>query len=144
MSLNIRKANTNEYRAITHLLASHKLPTSDINESNVELFVGLIDENIVATIGIEKHHSLGLLRSLCVKEDFKNQKLGDAMLSYILKLCAQENRETLYLLTTTAERYFEKYGFEKVARENVPEAIQQTREFQGICPLTAVVMNLKL
>lgn len=137
----LRKATENEYRAIIHLLASNALPTSDIYEKNITLFVGLIDNEIVATIGIEQYENVALLRSLCVKEGFKNQKLGAKMLSYLLSFCANENIKTLYLLTTTAEHYFVRYGFEKITRDETPKSIQNTREFQDICPASAVVME---
>ena len=143
MNMNIRKATENEYRAIIHLLASNQLPTADIYEKNITLFVGVIENEIVATIGIERYGNEALLRSLCIKEGFKNQKLGEKMLSYLLNFCAAENIKTLYLLTTTAEQYFVRYGFEKITRDETPKTIQNTREFQDICPASAVVMKLK-
>lgn len=143
MEIIIRKAAENEYRAIIHLLASNALPTADIYEKNITLFVGLIDNEIVATIGIELYGNEALLRSLCVKEGFKNLQLGQKMLSYLLSFCATEKIETLYLLTTTAERYFVRYGFEKIMRDETPKSIQNTREFQDICPASAIIMELK-
>lgn len=143
MKVTIRKATLVEYPTIISLLASHHLPTSDIGQSAIALFVALINNEIVGTVGIEKYAPLGLLRSLAVKENFKNQKIGEAMLEKINELCAQEGISDLYLLTTTAEHYFEKHGFSKVERTNVPEAIKQTREFNDICPASAVIMCLK-
>jgi len=140
----IRKAKENEYRAIIHLLASNNLPTSDIYQKNISLFVGLQDNEIIATIGIEIYEKVALLRSLCVKEGFKNQHFGKKMLTHLLTVCAKEKIEMLYLLTTTAERYFLRHGFEKIARENTPFIIQQTHEFKDICPSSAVVMRLTL
>jgi len=144
MPMNIRKAAENEYRAITHLLASNQLPTADIDEKNITLFVGLIDEKIVATIGVETYGNEALLRSLCVKDGFKNQKLGEKMLSHLLNFCSHENIQTVYLLTTTAEHYFTRYGFETITRDETPPSVQNTREFQSICPSSAIIMALKL
>lgn len=144
MQFLIRKATENDYRAIIHLLESNALPTADIYAKNITLFVGLMEHEIVATIGIEQYGKEALLRSLCVKEGFKNQKLGAKMLSYLLNFCANEKIETLYLLTTTAEHYFVRYGFEKITRDSTPGTIQKTREFQDICPASAIIMELKL
>ena len=141
MNITIQKATENEYRAIIHLLASNQLPTVDIYEKNITLFVGVIEYEIVATIGIELYDNEALLRSLCVKEGFKNQKMGEKMLSYLLNFCATESIKTLYLLTTTSEHYFVSYGFEKITRDETPKTIQNTREFQDICPSSAVVMK---
>ena len=144
MPITLRQATKNEYRAITHLLASNQLPTADIHEQNVTLFVGLIDEKVVATIGVETYGNEVLLRSLCVKDGFKNQKLGEKMLAYLLGFCTHENIQTVYLLTTTAEHYFERHGFETITRDETPQSIQNTREFQSICPSSAIIMALKL
>lgn len=144
MELILRKAQENEYRAIIHLLASNALPTADIYEKNISLFVGVQKDEIIATIGIETYGNVALLRSLCVKEGYKNQKVGEKMLSYLIALCQHENIEALYLLTTTAEDYFMRQGFTKIERENTPQSIQQTREFKDICPSSAVIMCLKL
>jgi amino-acid N-acetyltransferase len=144
MKMHIREATQNEYRAIIHLLASNALPTADIDEKNITLFVGLVQNEIVATIGIERYGNEALLRSLCVKEGFKNQKLGKQLLSYLLSLCATEKIKTLYLLTTTAEHYFTRYGFEKIMRDETPQSIQNTHEFNDICPASAVVMKYSI
>ena len=142
--MTIRKATSNEYRAIINLLASNALPTADIYEKNITLFVGLVEDEIVAMIGIEQYENVALLRSLCVKDGFKNKKLGIQMLLHFFAFCEKEKIKTLYLLTTTAEHYFVRYGFEKITRDEAPQTIQQTREFQDICPSSAIIMKLKL
>lgn len=55
--------------------------------------------------------------------------------------CTYEKTEQLYLLTTTAEKYFYKFGFQAINRVDVPEVISQTKKFQDICPLSAVAMH---
>ena len=142
--MTIRRAAENEYRAIIHLLASNALPTADIYEKNISLFVGVVENEIVATIGIEQYDDVALLRSLCVKDEFKNKKLGIQMLLHLFAFCEKEKIKTLYLLTTTAEHYFVRYGFEKITRDETPQTIQQTREFQDICPSSAIIMKLEL
>jgi amino-acid N-acetyltransferase len=48
--------------------------------------------------------------------------------------------ETLYLLTTTAAPFFERYGYGAVAREEVPRPIRDTTEFTDLCPASATCM----
>jgi amino-acid N-acetyltransferase len=50
----------------------------------------------------------------------------------------------MYLLTTTAERYFPKFGFERIERRDVPETVQASVEFTSACPASAVVMRKSL
>jgi amino-acid N-acetyltransferase len=43
-------------------------------------------------------------------------------------------------LTTTAESFFAKHGYQRAARESAPAAIRGTREFAGICPASSTFM----
>ncbi len=44
---------------------------------------------------------------------------------------------SIYGLTTTAEAFFVKRGYERVDRTEMPEAIRDTAEFRELCPETA-------
>jgi amino-acid N-acetyltransferase len=141
--MKIQKANKEDLQTVLKLLAENILPVDDLKENNVEFFVGLEDENIVSVVGLERFSGFGFLRSLAVKEDFKNRSFGKKLVKYLLEHCASENLRELYLMTTSAEKYFEKFGFAKVERENAPEEIKQSRQFRDLCPSTAVVMHRK-
>jgi amino-acid N-acetyltransferase len=52
----------------------------------------------------------------------------------------ERGMNALYLLTQTAEHYFPRFGFERVARESVPAEIAETLEFKSACPASAVAM----
>ena len=48
--------------------------------------------------------------------------------------------ERLYLLTTDAERYFARLGFQRTERSGAPAPIQATSQFRLLCPKSAVCM----
>jgi amino-acid N-acetyltransferase len=50
----------------------------------------------------------------------------------------------VFLLTTTAERFFPRFGFEEIARDEVPASVQASVEFQSACPASAIVMRKRL
>jgi amino-acid N-acetyltransferase len=50
----------------------------------------------------------------------------------------------IYLLTTTAERFFERLGYARVQREAAPVAIQQTQEFSTLCSSSSALMVKRL
>ena len=52
--------------------------------------------------------------------------------------------QALYLLTTTAEGYFPKFGFERITRAEVPPSVQASVEFATACPASAIVMRKRL
>jgi amino-acid N-acetyltransferase len=144
MNLKIRTATNSDLKEIIALLSANHLPTIDINENSVVLFVGLVNNELIGTIGIEKYDHIGLLRSLAVKDEFKSHKVGETLMKNLFDFCKVEQITNLYLLTTTADSYFDKFGFHKIDRNIVPEVIMQTREFKDICPLSAIVMQKAL
>lgn len=144
MILKIQPATENDLKEIKSLLTVNQLPTEDINEKSVQLFISIFNNELIGTIGIEKYNQIGLLRSLAVKDEYRNQKVGEKLVNFLFDYCKGEQIRELYLLTTTAEKYFERIGFQKIDRNNVPEIIMQTREFKDICPVSAVVMHKKL
>jgi len=58
-----------------------------------------------------------------------------------LRLAQELRVPGIYLLTTTAERYFPKFGFTRIARAEVPATVLASIEFVSACPTTAVVMR---
>jgi amino-acid N-acetyltransferase len=62
----------------------------------------------------------------------------------ILERAAADGVEDVYLLTTTAADYFPRFGFTEASRSDAPEQLSASREFQGACPATAVLMKRSL
>ena len=61
-----------------------------------------------------------------------------------LRLARANGVDTVYLLTTTAERFFPRLGFEPITRDQVPTTVQASVEFRSACPASAVVMRKRL
>lgn len=55
-----------------------------------------------------------------------------------------EGIATLYLLTTSAEAYFRRFGFESLARDQAVPALEASEELRGACPASAVLMRILL
>ena len=144
MDLIIQQATEKDLDVIKKLLDDNNLPTTDIHQDNIQFFIGFIDDKIMSVIGLEKYNNVGLLRSLAVNDLFKNQQVGTRLIRHIFDLCASEHIDKIYLLTTTAEKYFVKFGFTKIERIEAHDILKQTREFKDICPVSAVLMCKKL
>jgi amino-acid N-acetyltransferase len=56
----------------------------------------------------------------------------------------EQHLEALYLLTTTAAPFFQRFGFGEVPRASAPAAVQVSREFASACPDSATCMRLGL
>jgi amino-acid N-acetyltransferase len=144
MELNIQISEPKDLTTVTEFLTTYNLPISDLAEDNIQLFLAHDEEELIATIGLEKHKNTGLLRSLAVKENYRNLGVADKMLKGFFAVCKSQEISDVYLLTTTAEHYFKKRGFLQVDRKSVPSAIRQSREFRSICPASAVAMHRKV
>ena len=46
-----------------------------------------------------------------------------------------------YLLTTTAEDFFARRGYVRIARDEAPETIRAAREFADIYPAGSAIMR---
>lgn len=123
------------------LLESADLPTADLANSMLEHFfyVGPADAP-TALVGLELLGDRGLLRSLVVVPTARSAGRGSALLSHAEAYARTRGARELFLLTTTADRFFERHGYGRVSREDVPDPIRSTREFAEICPANSTVM----
>ena len=95
---------------------------------------------LIGVIGIELYGTVGLLRSLAVIAPKRDSGVGLVLLTEAERYAVEKGIRSMFLLTTTAEAYFEKRGYSVFSREAVPEAIRNTKEFASLCPDSAVLM----
>ena len=138
--MSIRTATGDDLSDITALLESHHLPTAGLAAPLDGFLVAEEDGEVIGVIGLERFDRFGLLRSAAVAESRRGQSVGRDLVERLLSHASTEGVSAVYLLTTTAERYFQKFGFEQVARDDVPEPVRRSVEFTVACPASAVVM----
>jgi amino-acid N-acetyltransferase len=96
--------------------------------------------HVVAVAGMEQYGPSALLRSVGVRPDWRGTGLGRELIDRLLAEAREQGTHDVYLLTTTAEDYFPRFGFACISRERVPEPVKGSVEFTGACPASAVVM----
>lgn len=141
------EATPQDYPAVMRLLLGYNLPiegVSDIKGTGGALFCAKVARTVVGCAGLERHGQDGLLRSLAVSRGFQGRGIGASLVERALAWARNQGLKSVYLLTTTAEEYFVRCGFESVDRSDVPEAIATTPEFSSICPSAARVLALSL
>jgi amino-acid N-acetyltransferase len=79
-----------------------------------------------------------------VDPERQGQGLGRRLVSAVLEMARQDGAGAVFLLTTTAERFFPRLGFEPIARAEVPTSVQASAEFQSVCPASAVAMRARV
>ena len=140
----IRQTSSKDLDKVISLLKSVSLPSEDIHLHFNNYLVHEFEGNIVGTIGLEIYGATVLLRSLAVAEEFQKRGLGQKLYLKLLEEIQSMGISEIYLLTETAEKFFNKQGFIRVSRESVPSQIKQSYEFSTLCPSTAVCMYKKL
>ncbi len=144
MNIKIRQADKSDLADIIKLLETNNLPSVDIPNSSIQLFIGSYNNETIGVVGIEIYEETGLLRSLAVHDSFKKLRVGTKLINKLFDHIKLNNIKDVYLLTETAEDYFTKFDFFKVERSNTPDIIMETDEYKDICPNSAVVMHKTL
>jgi amino-acid N-acetyltransferase len=127
------------------LLSRARLPVEDLTEAHCEhFFYSGPAHQPTGLVGLELFGDVALLRSLVVSEEWRGKGEGAALLEHAERHARAKGVRELYLHTTTAEKFFEKHGFERAARDAAPGAISGTREFAGICPASSAFMVRRL
>jgi phosphinothricin acetyltransferase len=126
--------------AILDLVHTVNLPPDGVEEALEHFWVAWQHGQIVGTVGLEIYGDCALLRSLAVTPAWQGQALGVALTDTAMSYLMSRQFQAVYLLTTTAERFFRRHDFLVVARPAVPRSIQQSSEFQAVHPDTATCM----
>lgn len=140
----IETATSTDLPEVLALLRREDLPSAGVDVSHGEYLVARVDGATVGCIGLERYGDVGLLRSLAVAETERGRGTGRRLVEELLDAARRNGVHAVYLLTTTAEDYFPKFGFQVVDRSTVDARLHESEEFRGACPDTAVCMRREL
>jgi len=140
----IDRARPDDAPAVLRLLERNGLPREGLTDWMATTLVAREDGQIIGSAAIEIYPDGALLRSVAVAPEAQRQGVGRELTAAAIHLADTLNAPALYLLTTTAEQYFPKFGFERIARADVPATVQASIEFTSACPSTATVMRKTL
>ena len=132
--------------AIQSLLRTHCLPVEDISKVLIRGFLvaGGARRSFIGIGGLEQLGSSVLLRSLAVALGARGIGIARALVARLEDNARSCGRQDVWLLTTTAERFFERAGYLLVNREVVPSEVRLCEQFASLCPSTASCMRKRL
>ena len=139
--MDIEPARRDDLAAVLRLLQDSRLPTDGLAEHLATAFVARDGADIVGSVALEVYPDGALLRSVAVARQRQRLGLGQQLTDAAIALARTLNVPALYLLTTTADRYFPKFGFDRVERDDVPAGVRTSIEFTSACPSSATVMR---
>jgi amino-acid N-acetyltransferase len=119
--------------------------TRDGVEEGLDGFVAAREGNrLVAVACLETHGTAGLLRSVATVPDRRNRGFAGRLVETLIERSRGRKHDAIYLLTDTAPEYFERRGFRRIERAEVPAAVRAAGQFTGQTCESATVMVLEL
>lgn len=134
----IREASPDELDAVQGLLQSSGLPDLDPAVCDV-ILIGVTDGTVSGCAALERYGDDALLRSVAVADAMRGNGLGRLLTQSALDHAQRTGMRAVYLLTTTADGFFPRFGFLPVEREEVPAEVRASHEFSSACPASARV-----
>ena len=142
--LSMRGARPGDLARLQELLSLCGLPFDGVADHLRAFLVARDGDRLAGSVGLERHGTDGLLRSLAVHPDYRRTGLGARLTRRALEKARRLGLRRLFLLTETASEYFLRFEFRPVPREQAPPALQESVEFALACPETAICMERRL
>jgi amino-acid N-acetyltransferase len=142
----LRPAAPADLEAVRALIRDAKLPLDGLEDQFSDAYAVAVrrEGRIVGVAGMEVHGDCGLLRSAVVAPPLRGLGLGEALTKDRLAWARGQDLRAVWLLTTTAADFFDRFGFVKADRASAPPAVQASKEFTVACPASAACLRLEL
>ena len=130
----IRIANENDINRLKDFLGQ-----ANVNSDGVDLIVDNfilmedLEQKLIATIGIERVNSDGLLRSLVISPKLEQSQIL-ALFKGILALAKQKELKNLYLATNkqASVEFFTMLGFGQIGKDELPDHLKVSQHLQHV------------
>ena len=142
--VDVRPGIDTDASQVAELLRAASLPLDSVGNSACEFLIARAEGKIVGAIAMEEYADAALLRSLVVDPPARRTGAGAALVHAFMKSAARKRKRSVYLLTTDAEGFFERFGFGVIATDEIPVAVRSSGEFAGCCAAGASAMRLEL
>lgn len=118
----LRRSRAEDLSNVRQLSSDADLPIDDVGPGMLQHFLTAdLDDEIIGLVGLEVYDTKGLLRSLVVARNSRNAGLGERLIRALESAAKAVGISELWLLTSDAEQFFARHGFNIVSREAVPE-----------------------
>ena len=141
----VRPASARDLSWARDLLAEVSLPADGLEDQFPRAYAVLEEDGKpVGLAGLERYGRFGLLRSVAVSPRQRGAGGGAALVSDRLAAAGADGVESVFLLTTTADRWFTRFGFHSIERAALPPEIAASPEASVACPEGAAVLRFDL
>ncbi len=144
METRIKRTHRDDAPDVLRLLERNHLPLDGLPDHLGTTLVARHNGQIIGSAALEAYPDGVLLRSAAVAAEAHGQGIGLELTHAAIRMAVSVSAPAIYLLTTTAERFFPRFGFERIARTDVLTAVRTSIEFTSPCPASATVMRKTL
>jgi amino-acid N-acetyltransferase len=138
----ISPADPEDRPAIEALLRAAALPLDGYPETRFA--VARLAGELVGAAGVERHGDHALLRSVVVEPAHRGHHLAEALVADRVAWARSDGAVAISLLTTGADRYFERLGFARRDRAELAREIPGASQLAIPACSTAVAMTRRL
>ena len=142
--IRIEPAAASDAADIERFVEAAGLPLDGLADHLTTTLVARRGPAIVGTAALEVYTDGALLRSVAVDASLRGAGLGQQLTAAAIARAEDLKLPSVFLLTTTAERFFPRFGFEPISRADVPASVRESVEFKSACPASAIVMRKQL
>ena len=145
-AVTIARASAEDLGGVLSLLQSLQLPTAGVADHFGNFFVAKENDGCVAgAIGLERHGTLGLLRSAAVAPRLQKSGVGSKPTRLLIDFAKAAGLLELVLFTPTARDFFARFGFVPANRENYHAQLRPSAQWgDWSCCGSAAFMRLGL
>lgn len=140
----IRSAREGDFLQIVAILQEVGLMTDGLTPGMPDFYVADIGGTIVGCAALESDGSTGLLRSVGVLSTAQGAGIGRRLVEAVHERVMDLGLESVYLLTTTADEYFSRFGYESWEEENLPSVVTGSAEYVTCSASGATTMRKEI
>ena len=137
----VERAQATDGDAVLRLVEQSGLPLDGLVDHLATALVARQGGRVIGTAALEVYADGALLRSVAVAPELQGHGVGHRLTEAAIGLAQDLRSPAIYLLTTTAEHFFPRFGFERIERAAVPRSVRSSVEFTSACPSSATVMR---
>ncbi|TLS36707.1 hypothetical protein [Pseudalkalibacillus caeni] len=141
MTVNIRKAVKDDKVSIARMIErAGLLNRESLPDVENFLIAETVDENIVATIGLEKYGDFGLLRTFVMDTNYWDAKKMMQFFQVVFDYGVKQDLKGLYLLTKRPSFIFQAFGFQTISQTEIPTEMLRSSAVEKAIMNKSVIM----
>ena len=134
-----------EREGLAAALKGAGLPADDVADPSRHFWRFSFADDIPAGFGgLEIHGTDALMRSITTLPPLRGRGFARAIVKALEAEAVMLKCDAVFVLTASAQTFFEKLGYAVIDRASAPASIRATTQFTALCPDTATVMRKRL